>query len=205
MKSQHIISYFEANPIETFRLWNFYYRGGGGIWVKKINDSICYQIFYCSDQNTEKLIVGNEFSIFLDFPIRIQIDTSKIHSLVILQSKKREIILSEEYIVKNQSIIVNKIVRGTLFNKNSPLNFFHRLNAITNNLDVTKIEYLPSRDRITFSIQPGYELIYYSDSTMLRMDFKKLLDNRLYRTFWLTRNWFLQCQKTKPGPNECAN
>lgn len=193
IKSKTIIDYFKSNQINQFKAWQFFYRGGGGVWINSTNGHENFRVFYFSDKAYKKLSISDDFNnFFLVYPLTIEFDTSNLTRIVFQQTDRSSTQIKFEYANTAQLKEISKEIKGEIFQFNNPFEEFDNYQHITNKLNVYSIDYSHLKDCITFLLFNKYKLEYFPDSTISKLNYRQYLANSDLKIFWLERNWFLK-------------
>ena len=74
-----------------FREWNFGLRGHGEIWTKSNNDSTEYSCFYTKSEDTNSIMIFNDYLYSKEFYCSLEIDTARFWRFIIKKSKEGKV------------------------------------------------------------------------------------------------------------------
>ena len=159
----------DSGSIDTFRKWNFRYRGDE-IWTKKIEDSIVYRCHYRKEDDTTSLVIWSRYLISKEFPCSLKIDTSLFGNYKFDKLNNGKIIVSA--IVNNagkDTLLFTDLRVENIFETKNPFHKIDSLSKVKDELKVYRIDYLKRNgDFIDFYITDRDVLTYIADESTLR-------------------------------------
>jgi hypothetical protein len=150
--------------IDIFRKWNFGLRGQAEIWTKTVEDSTLYSCMYFQSTDTVSIVAFNNFIYSQDFPLKIELDTSKYWRFEFKKSLDHKIeIVGIDHNGKDIVIKSNQ-TESEIFENKSPFVKMDSLSTLKDELGVYGISHIGRiGDFIQFYITGQDVLTFISD------------------------------------------
>jgi hypothetical protein len=179
--------------IDIFRKWNFGLRGKAEIWTKTAKDSTLYSCMYFKSTDTISIVAFNNFIYSQDFPLKIELDTSKYWRFEFKKSLDQKIEIIGIDHNGNDIVIKSNQTESGIFENKSPFVKMDSLSKLKDELDVYKISHIGRiGDFIQFYITGQDVLTFITDYSTFDPRYKDVWIKEFSNGKKLKENWNLR-------------
>jgi len=179
--------------IDIFRKWNFGSRGEAEIWTKTVKDSTLYGCIYLKSTHTTNITIFNSFVYSQDFPLKIELDTSKYQKFEFKKSPDQKIKVVGIDQNGHDIVIKSNLSENEVFINKSPFEKLDSLNILKDELGVCGISHIGRiGDFVQFYITRQDILTFISDYSTFNPMYKDIWIKTFSKGKEIKENWNLR-------------
>jgi len=192
-KAMAITEKLNAENIDIFRKWNFGLRGQAEVWTKTVKDSTLYSCMYFKSTDTLSILASSNFIYSQDFPLRIELDTSKYWRFKFKKSLDQKIKIIGIDHNGNDIVIRSNQTESGIFENKSPFDKMDSLSKLKDELDVFGISHIGRiGDFIQFYITRQDVLTFITDYSTFAPRHKDVWIKEFSKGKEIKENWNLR-------------
>ena len=200
-KAISIIERLNNSDVNIFREWNLGLRGQGEIWTKKNNDSTLYSCFYIKSEDTNTMMIFNDYLYSNEFYCSLEIDTSRFWRFIIKKSNEGKLKIIGIDHNGSDHVVSDNLNVDSIYITNNPFTKLDSLSALRNSLGVYGISHIARLgDFIQFYITNQDVLTYIPDYSTLNKKYKDWWIKEFSKGKEIKKNWNLR-HLDKPRDN----
>lgn len=183
---------FDSSKIEIFKTWNYWTRGGAGIWDRNSGDTNSYRCIFIKNENQMKLMVILYRYFTIDFAVKMTYDTSFWQISFVKDNSGSIRITGTDHNGKEISI-KNKVSQNSIFPEEDPFIKFQELTKLKDTFYIVSSRYYKRLGGfIQFYLSSQHILTYLPDTSLLNPRFKSEWINEFSHGKYINKHWNLR-------------